>query len=129
MIVVKDKDWQFLSRLLVEVAFRSWVYECFLSWLYECLSQFFGGTSSRGKQRSKDAFVVVKECLSEVGLESHLKKENWYCKDRGRSALEWKLFETPKWNFFESLQVVFDSVLMPVGRVLPHISQPRVQRF
>jgi hypothetical protein len=100
MIVVKGKDWPFLSESPFDVV----------------LSHFRSGTSSSGNQRSKDAFAFVKKCLSAV--ESHQKKENWYCKARERSALEWKLLE--------SWQVVFDLVLMPlVVRVLPQTSQPK----
>jgi hypothetical protein len=116
MIVVKDKDWQYLSQLLVVVLYGR--FSDFLILVYECLSHFFSGTSSRGNQRSKDAFAVVKECLSELELESHLKQENWYCKARELSVPEWKLFE--------SWQAVFDSVLMPfVVLVLPQTSQPK----
>jgi hypothetical protein len=104
MIAVKGKDWPFLSQSPFDVV----------------LSHFVFGTSSRGNQRSKDAesdaFTVVKECLSDVGLELHLKKENWRWKARARSAPEWKLFK--------SWQVVFDSGLMPLFlRVLPQTSQ------
>ena len=117
MIVVKVKDWQYLSQSLFGVVYGRF-FSDFPSLVYEWLSHFLSGNSSRGNQRSKDAFDVVKECLSELELESHLKQKNWYCKARELSVPEWKLFE--------SWQAVFDSVLMPfVVLVLPQTSQPK----
>jgi hypothetical protein len=117
MIVVKVKDWQYLSQSVFGVLYRLF-FSDFPSLVYEWLSHFLSGNSSRGNQRSKNAFGFVQECLSELGLESHLKQENWYCKAREHSAPEWKLFE--------SWQVVFDRVVMPFAvLVLPQTSRPR----